>query len=127
MQIRGTMSSVNQSGLRKTVGRNEDDVVSNGIRGADLIAGAFFLGLNIIAKLGEFTGVFAKFGRVNSGIAFLYETFCYPMSLVVSHFFSLKGDPLYVWIIAELVFILTASLLWLIIVIISALFKSLRS
>ena len=118
--------SVYQSGLRRSVGKNDSDNVSRGVRSVDLIAAAFFIGLNFISLLGEVTKVFAKYGRFHPGITFLYQTFCYPMAVVVSHLFYLKGDNLYVWMMAQLVFILTSLLLWVIIIMLTLIWKLLR-
>lgn len=119
--------SVNQSGLRRTVSKSDLDAVSKGIRSADLIAGAFFLGLNAIGVLGQFTKVFAAYGGPSSGISFLYRTFCYPAAYLVSRFFSLKGDVLYMWIMAELVFLITALVLWLVIIFFKTLIRVLTA
>ena len=117
--------SVNQSGLRRTVGRNELDEIPKGIRTADLIAGAYFIGLNAIGLIGEYSTVFSKYGGPNPGIKFLYKTLCYPAVLALGRFISLKGDTVYVWLMAQLVFILTAFLLWLFILISKSIFKAL--
>lgn len=116
--------SVNQSGLRRTVSKNDLDVVSKGIRSADLMAGAFYLGLNVIGLLGEFTKVFVAYGNANSGIVFLYKTFCYPAAFLVSRFFSLKGDMLYVWIMAQLIFLISAFILWLVVMLLRTMIRA---
>ena len=106
--------SLNQSGLRRAVGKNEQDFVPRGVRFADVAAVVIYLGLNLVGLVGEYTNLFSFYARKNPGIFFLYKTICFPAVYLISKFINLNGDTIYVWMTAQIVFMLCAFFTWLV-------------
>jgi len=119
----GDMSASNQSRMRRSVQKSQGYADPNS-RAADYISGVFFVALNAIAILGEFTNIFSKYGRGQKGILFLYDTVCAPVAAFFSKFYSLGGSSaIYNWIAAQTVFFATSFLVWVLIFIVVRIFK----
>lgn len=116
------MSASKQSRMRRSVQKAQGYSDANSTA-ADYISGVFFISLNAIALLGEFTDVFSSFGRKKEGIAFLYDTVCAPVASLFSRFFTLTGSTLYNWVAAQTVFFGTSFLVWILIFIVVKIFK----
>ena len=108
--------------MKRTVQKSQGTIEYNS-RAADYISAVFFVTLNVIALLGEFTTVLSSIGRSKSGILFLYETVCAPVAGVFSRFFPLGGGKIYNWMVAEAVFFATSFLVWLVVLLFCRVFR----
>lgn len=108
--------------MKRTVQKSQGTIEYNS-KAADFISMVFFISLNLIAVLGEFTNILTRFGRGRDGILFLYETVCAPIAAFCSKFVPLSGTTIYSWVVAEVIFFATSIFVWLIIFLLSRVFR----